>query len=180
MLIPLGILAASGSGGAMELISTTVMASTTGTVTFSSIPTTNYKHLQLRWVARDATNSGDFYFQFNGDGANNYSGHRIISGTGGVSSNANVPTSVIYNGLAANSSDPANVFSSGVSDILDAFSTSKNKTVRSITGVVGSNLFLAMRSGAWYSTSAVTSITMIAGGGGFVAGSRFSLYGIKG
>jgi len=181
MLIPLGFWAASGAGnpGAYELISTTVLSSTTANVNFASIPNT-YKHLQLRWVARDLTNSGDFYFQFNSDGGSNYTGHRLIAGTSGVSSNANVPTTVIYNGLAANSSDATGAFATGISDILDYGSTSKNKTVRSLTGVVSSNIYIAMRSGAWLNTSAVTSLNMIAGGGGFISGSRFSLYGIRG
>jgi hypothetical protein len=162
------------------LISTTILTGTASTITFSSIPTGTYKHLQLRWVARDLTNSGDFYFQFNGDGGSNYSGHRIVAGTSGLSSNANVPTTVIYNGFAANSSDTTGAFAAGISDIFDAFSTTKNKTVRSLTGVVSSNIYIAMRSGAWLNTSAVTSLNMIAGGGGFISGSRFSLYGIRG
>jgi hypothetical protein len=182
MSFGLGFWAAAGSGAAnsFELISTTILTGTASTITFSSIPTGTYKHLQLRWVARDLTNSGDFYFQFNGDGGSNYSGHRIVAGTSGISSNANVPTTVIYNGFAANSSDTTGAFSTGISDILDAFSTSKNKTVRSYSGVVSSNIFMGIRSGAWYNTSAVNQIVMIAGGGGFITGSRFSLYGIKG
>jgi hypothetical protein len=180
MLIPLGILAASGSGaGAMELIGTTLVGSTTGSVTFSSIPQT-YKHLQLRWAGRDASNSGDSYIRFNADSGNNYSAHRIAGGTGSVSSSVVVPASTIYVGVMANSSDASNVFAAGVTDILDYSSTSKNKTARAFTGTYGANIFVMLRSGAWYNTTAISSLEFISGGSGWVSGSRISLYGIKG
>jgi hypothetical protein len=69
----------------------------------------------------------------------------------------------------------------GVIDILDAFETTKNKTIRSFGGQVGSgaNLIL-LHSGFWNNTAAISSITLgVNGAPQFATGCRFSLYGIK-
>jgi hypothetical protein len=182
MLIPFGVFSAGvPTGSTFDLISTTIMTGTTSSVTWNvSGLSSTYKHLQIRWTGRDAGTSGDFYIQVNGDGGSNYSAHRIIAGTGGVSSSSNVSAGAIYTGTAANTNDTSGAFAAGITDIIEPFSTTKYKTVKALTGVVSSNIFVAMRSGAWLNTSAITSITMYAGGGGFITGSRFSLYGIKG
>ena len=72
-----------------------------------------------------------------------------------------------------------------VTDIYDAFSSTKNKTVRNFTGVAnaaGGNI--SMVSGLWVSTSAVSTITLLAYSQGvastFGVGARFSLYGVRG
>jgi hypothetical protein len=165
-----------------ELISTTVLDSTTPSVTFSSLEASasNYKHLQLRWAGRDASNSGDGYIRFNSDGGNNYSAHRVVGGTSNVVSTNVVPASVVYVTSMANTNDPTNAFSSGVVDFLDFSSTTKNKTARAFTGVSATNKFVALWSGAWYNTNAITSMEFFSGGTGWIAGSRFSLYGIRG
>ena len=81
--------------------------------------------------------------------------------------------------LMANSAATASAFGGGVVDILDPYSTTKNKTIRGLGGLAATNI--ALRSGSWASTDSVTSITCLPfSGGNWVAGSRFSLYGIKG
>jgi hypothetical protein len=181
MSFGLGFWAAAGGPGQFdyEQIATTLVSSTTGSVTFSSIPQ-NYKHLQLRWAGRDASTSGDGYIRFNSDGGNNYSAHRIIAGTGGVSSSAVVPASVVYVASMANTNDATSAFSAGVTDFLDYSITTKNKTVRALTGVQSSNKFIALWSGAWYNTTAISSMEFFSGGTGWIAGTRISLYGIRG
>lgn len=181
MYIPFGVFSA-GAGASetnsFELISTTLVGSTTSSVTFSSIAST-YKHLQLRWVGRDASTSGDSYIRFNGDSGNNYSAHRLAGGTSSVTSSAVIPASTIYVGAMANTNDEANAFSAGIIDILDYANTSKNKTARAFTGVAATNIFVMLRSGAWYNISAISSIEFISGGTGWVSGTRLSLYGVK-
>jgi hypothetical protein len=73
----------------------------------------------------------------------------------------------------------SNQYGAYITDILDFGSTTKNKTIKSLGGYASTGPYIMIRSGAYLSTSAVTSIT-ITGAGGFLAGSRFSLYGIKG
>lgn len=180
MLIPLGILASSGGvGAAYELLSTTLVGSTTSSVTFSSI-SAGYKHLQIRWTGRDASTSGDSYIRFNSDSGNNYSAHRLAGGGSTVTSNAVVPASTIYVGAMANTNDPSSAFAAGIIDITNYANTSTNKTVRALTGVSATNKYIMLRSGAWYNTNAISSVEFISGGTGWVSGTRISLYGIRG
>lgn len=167
----------------MELISTAYGTGSNATITFSSIPA-DYKHLQLRVVARN-TNSTQYsglVYRFNGDSGSNYSNHRMYGFGSGVSAQAsandnlvNDPFSVIGGGSVSN------VFATGVLDILDYASTAKYKTVRILSGCYnsGTENRVNLGSSAWRSTSAITSIS-IEGSNNFAAGSRISLYGIKG
>lgn len=178
----------SGSSAASyELISTTILGSPAASVTFSGLGTSAaaYKHLQIRGMARTTTNTGytSAGIRFNGDTGNNYSGHELVGSNGAMSSgggaNANAPSIWRISGGSLN----ANIFGSVVLDILDFSNTSKNKTVRSLSGMEGGsgNTLIQLTSAAWYNTSAITSITFIdASAGNFATGSRFSLYGVKG
>jgi hypothetical protein len=192
MLIPFGVLSAAGAGGfegipAYDLISTTVLASTSASITFSSLGTysADYKHLQLRMVPRD--NFGGeytvgYYLRFNGDTGTNYNIHRFLGTGASVLSLATANTSLIQIGLTAASLSPTSAFSGTVADILDPFSTTKNTTTRSLSGnAIGTGQIVEMNSGHWRNTSSVTSITIFSEAASvFQVGSRFSLYGIKG
>ena len=86
-------------------------------------------------------------------------------------------------GSTAGNGASANVFGVGVIDILDAFNTSKYKTVRFLDGYDnnGSGL-VALRSGLWQSTNAITDITVAPenfGGTTYKQYSTFALYGVK-
>lgn len=188
MLIPLGILAASGSAptGDYELISTTIVSGTsTSAITFnvSSFAST-YKHLQVRLVGRSGeatTGIYDLLIRFNGDTGSNYSGHNLRGTGSAVQSNALTSFTYILNeSTFPGNSNTANIFGSAVIDILDPFSTTKNTTTRSLGGHNSSTSRLYLGSGAYYSTTAVNSITVGPTAGSILAGSRFSLYGIKG
>ena len=191
MLIPLGILAASGGVAvaepAYELISTTVLGSDTSSVTFSSLGdySSTYKHLQIRGVARSsrtATNRDDSRIRFNGDTGSNYAYH-ALEGTGtSVGSYAGSSQTFGLFMFPSTNNDSSDRFSPVVVDILDPYSTSKNTTVRSFNGRIGSSPNLVnLISTLWNNTASVTSITLDNDGGpNWVAGTRFSLYGIKG
>lgn len=181
MLIPLGILAASGAPapiGDYELISTTLISSNTPSVTFDvSTFASTYKHLQVRIAAKyDGTSATDFFLRFNGDAGANYSHHRFLSNGSSLSAIPATSTSQAFIGFIANQ------FGGIVLDILDAFSTSKNKTTRSLVGSDGSPVREVMvTSGNWRNTNSVTSITIFPlTPWNMVAGSRISLYGIRG
>jgi hypothetical protein len=82
--------------------------------------------------------------------------------------------------MMASNGAGASIFGAGVVDILDSYSTSKNKTMRSFTGVyVNTQRFAMIRSSAWLSTASITSITVGSVDGSMVAGTRLSLYGVK-
>jgi hypothetical protein len=173
-----------GFDPAYELISTTLISSNTPSVTFSNLGdySSTYKHLQIRYTARvsRATALGTVIVRFNGDSATNYSSHDLYGNGTSVLSSAGTTIGYSWAGITTGSSSTSNVFSGVVLDLLDPFSTTKNKTLRSLAGQTSNN-FIVLGSGNWRSTSSVTSIVLSEfGGGDFVAGSRFSLYGIKG
>jgi hypothetical protein len=177
-LIPLGFLGA-GAKYDFELISTTLLSSTSTSVTFNSLPASKYKHLQLRIVAQGTSANANIFMTFNTDSGNNYSWHSLYGAGGSVTpdystSRANIAT---VNPVLASSY--GTIFTPSIVDILDPFSTVKNKTVRSFYGRTGVNI-VALDSGAWYSTSAVTSIELGITAGAMNVGSRFSLYGVRG
>ena len=186
-LSALGIFSAAGAGGGVslsdyELISSTILGSSTPSVTFSSLGdyASTYKHLQLRMTTRQDSNSNALQFRFNGDSGSNYRLHRLYGNGSSVGSGTDTGTS-LYTYTAAASGDTANVFSANVVDFLDAYSSTKNKTMRMLaTNGVGIYREISLLSGLWLNTASLTSIQLLPATSNFIAGSRFSLYGLKG
>jgi hypothetical protein len=121
--------------------------------------------------------------QFNADTGANYASHNLQgAGSGSPSSGGGGSASRITLAYTPGSPNTANAFSTFNADILDAFSSTKNKTVRSLSGQIdGSWTLVNLWSGAWFNTSSSTSIRLFSSNGtSYVTGSRFSLYGIKG
>jgi hypothetical protein len=184
-LSALGIFSAAGAGGVAfssdyELISTTTLGTATNSVTFSSLGTysSTYKHLQIRYAAKQSNSTSvGVYGRFNGDTAGNYSWHYLAGNGSSVSSSALTSTTSMLVGSAFGTGT-ANAFGGGVIDILDTYSTTKNKTVRSLEGRASE--WVALESGSWRNTASITSITLFPDVYNFSTGSRFSLYGIKG
>lgn len=180
MLIPLGFLGVAGALVDIELISTQVLGSS-GNVAFTSIPST-YKHLQLRIVGRDAGSSG-------GSSTVNltmnsltslYSQHALYATTATPSGGGSSANSAIQLGYVSGGASTANAYGFIVADFLDYANTSKNVVVRSIHGNAdGSSGGVGIRSG-FYNGLITLSRIDISTANGFAAGSRFSLYGIKG
>jgi hypothetical protein len=167
----------------MELIATSFGAGgTQGGISFASIPQ-GYKHLQLRITGRpvSAGYAGTMYLYMNNDGGANYNSH-LLKGNGSAVSSAAFTSGngIVAYGLNVESSTTAGSYSTSIIDVLDYTSTSKNKTARWFTGYTGSaSNQVALVSGAWRSTAAVTDM-YVAWDGYVATGSRFSLYGIKG
>jgi hypothetical protein len=189
MLIPLGFLAGSGGGvdTDYELIESYILGSSQAAVTFSSLDTysSTYKHLQIRYVARTDRGalSDTMRMRFNSDTGSNYAFHALEgTGSGVFSFSSTGQTGIsISSGLLA-SSAASDAFASGVIDILDFASTTKNKTTRALYGYTTSGDHRStLGSGFRVNTEAMTSLNFTAtSSANFVSGSRFSLYGIKG
>ena len=181
MPITLGILAQSRQAvatGAFDLLESTVLTSSQASVEFTNLSTkysATYEHLQVRIVALSGQ-ANWASIRLNGDAAAaNYRAHSLIGNGSTVSSAAwNGSTNGANIQILAGSTTPA----SSVIDILDPFSTSKNKTLRSLTGWVGNDL--ALTSGLYINTAAITEIRFRHDSSTFSSGSRFSLYGIRG
>jgi hypothetical protein len=190
MLIPLGILAASGAGGggSFESIATITASGGETSLSFTSIPGT-YASLQIRGIMRRAdasSNLGRVYLQFNSDTGANYAGHQLRgTDAGTVSASGSASASNFFAFRGAGALDASNTFGVGIADIHDYASTTKYKTTRSFTGLDNNGRSsgtseIYLYSGLWQSTSAITRIDLVFNGDTAAAGTTFALYGIKG
>ena len=169
-----------------ELIESVFLASNASSVIFNNLNqyATEYKHLQIR-LAIKSNNAAVWeigLMVFNNDFGANYSAHAlqatyqpslIIRSSG----TANAGNMYFSSAGATNSG----VSSSAVIDILDSFSDTKNKTIRSLSGYVQpSGGELSLNSGSWRNTAPISSINIFPlSGTAWLATSRFSLYGIR-
>ena len=168
--------------GDYESIATVYLSSGNQTnITFSSIPST-FTHLQLRLFAREtaAGVQNNEWMRFNSDSGSNYAWHELTgNGTSAAASSQSATTAMKAVSYIAGSSATTNVFGCAVIDILDYANTSKYKTVRSLTGSDNNGAgVVALTSGLWMSTSAVTSLSLIVTD--FARYSHAALYGIRG
>lgn len=155
-------------------------------ISFTNIPAT-YTHLQLRGIARSATtgSGGNFgtYIRINSDSGNNYAFHQLWGNGSSVQASAGTSQNVIYTLHAGpRAGDLANAFSAQIIDFLDYANTNKFKTVRTLGGHNLNNTSaqrIALTSGLWRSTSAISRIDFYVEGniGQFT---EMALYGIKG
>lgn len=167
------------------LIQRTTLASDTATITFSSIPST-YKHLQIRILGRStrAAANANMRIQINSDTGTNYSFHELYGTGASVAASGSASQIQTDVGRAPGTSiTDTNIFGVAIVDILDYASTSKNKTVRSFYGYDSNSTSgeVGLRSGAWLSTSAVTSISLFpASTTNWLTKTTIALYGILG
>jgi hypothetical protein len=177
------ILGVTASGfiqtGNYELISTFIVPSNQSSVTFSNLDaySSTYKHLQIRYVGMMDTVNRWWAWRANGDVGTNYRTHQL-----NIESSFSTLQSSAWT-LYAHDNNTTNEPISGVIDFLDAYSSTKNKVSRSLSGTASgaSRQHLALASGLWLNTSPITSLTMLlSDSGNFRTGSRFSIYGIRG
>lgn len=171
----------TGSGGASlssyESIATATGTGSSGTITFSSIPST-FKHLQIRFlnIVSSACSIG---FTVNGVGGTSYAWHYLGGNGGTVAANGFASQPKLYtNGMISSvGTAQPNV---GIIDVLDYGSSTKNKTFRILAGYEANGTGeIDVISGLFNSTNAITSISIAAEAGNFSTSSSFALYGIK-
>jgi hypothetical protein len=166
--------------GSYESIATVTSNGSSGTVTFSSIPST-YQHLQIR-ITGGISYSSNAYdaiaIQFNSDTTgSNYNEHYLA--TNGSTPYAGNYTTV-RNTAAWLIQSNTSILSSSIIDILDYKDTNKYTTCRSLSGFewnAGGGVFL--NSTVWINTAAVSSISLVSSSGAFITNSSFALYGVK-
>ena len=161
------------------LASVTVGSTSVSSIQFTGIPT-EYKHLQIRGIAKETGTSGGFNninIYFNTDSTGTSYAIHSVSGDGAsafAQATASRAKALIYNGLSQTTS----IFAGSVIDILDYASTNKYKTLRALAGVdFNGSGRIGLTSGLWQSTSAIHTITLE--GSSFVQYSSFALYGVK-
>lgn len=184
----LGVIASSNqqgrstvAGAYEQLGSVVVPSSGAASIVFGNIPQT-YAHLQIRWSARSTGTNINAIININDDTSSSAYWH-LIYGTGSAAAAYAISTSYISIGGTTISTDLANVFAGGITDILDYGNTNKNKTVRTQNGfdLNGGGYTYSMAYGQWINTAAITKITIKTGdAANWAQNSSFALYGIKG
>ena len=185
-MLLLGVLAAQAEGavaaaGSYDLLETEILTGSQASVTFSSLNSTygaNYQHLQIRMVARSSISDVHELpkITFNSTDGNS---HYLLGNGSSVSSAYNGSVSLV--GYATGATAASDIFTPTVIDILDPFNSTKNTTGRSLSGSVSNvsgELRLFFGSQLYNATTTISTLT-ISVANNFVAGSRFSLYGLK-
>jgi hypothetical protein len=162
-----------------EKIATTTLGSAAATVTLSSI-SGSYTDLVLVVQARSSfSNLSDILsVRINSDTGTNYSYTRVM-GDGSTASSARETGldvwRVNYNIPGATAT--ASVFGLDTIQFLNYSNTTTYKT--GLWRSSPAQILTLAAAALWRSTSAITSITLLANNGNLVTGSTFTLYGIK-
>ena len=152
----------------------TISYTGTSSYTFSSIPQT-YTDLRLVWRGVAGTTGSNMNFQLNGDTDVNYS-YTWVLGNGSTASSGRQNNQTRFS-LTESFAPQVNQVGLGIADIMNYTSTSVFKSVlmqcaQDQNGTGGHQPVV----GLYRSTSAITSLTLVAGN--FGTGNTATLYGI--
>ena len=169
----------------IKIASVTVGSGGASSIDFTSIPST-YTDLCLKLSTR--TNNTGVRVRFNSDSAANYSWRRLDGNGSGAFSNNNTTYGSPYNtflyfSMQNFTTDTADTFSNGEMYVPNY--TSSNQKSASLDSVAENNAataYMAMQSGLWTGTAAITSIALTpdtSTSPSFAQYSTATLYGIK-
>lgn len=166
-----------GPSGAFESIASATGTGSSGTITFSSIPQT-FQSLHIRVLFRPST-ADAIFMRINGSSSTVYTYHQLAGdGSTALSYGAGTQDKIYLDSYNYPSSTMPQAM---IINIENYTSTTQNKTVRCLTGTdLNSSGGIALSSGLYRSTTAVTSLTLNVAGSNFDTSSTFALYGIKG
>jgi hypothetical protein len=157
------------------------LSATTGSITFSNIPTT-FTDLILVVNAASETTHAFLNMQFNGDTGTNYSYTELLgNGTNATSTRYTNATQMFNANVAM---QQTTISFNGIYQIMNYSNSTTNKTGLARLNCINSdyNGSIAV-GGAWRNTSPITSIKVFPSRSGtpynFSIGSTFTLYGIK-
>jgi hypothetical protein len=155
-----------------EMIATTTLGSTATDITFSTI-SGSYTDLRIVFAGLSSSSTPNIWFQFNGDTGSNYSNTTLAgNGTTAVSVRSSNQTYGLMNAYGLSTTVIQ-------SDYLDVMNYSNTTTFKSAIARFAEGGGTGATINLWRSTSAITSIKIIAGGLSFASGATFTLYGIK-
>jgi hypothetical protein len=164
--------------GVTRQLADTTLGGATATIAFSSIPAT-FAHLLLVGQGRGdtAATATNLNLRLNGDSATNYSTQQVQGSS--ATASAAVTTAQTSAGIAsmAAASATAGVFSPVFAFLPNYAGTVAQKDLLALDLFIGTPV-VQLIGGHWASTSAINSITLLPGAGNFIAGTRFTLYGL--
>jgi hypothetical protein len=172
----------SFTGNFVSIQTYTVTSGGATSITFSSIPT-GYTHLQLRGIMQLAeSGSSDNWAALHLNGTLNTYQHTLYGNGSSASAAANGSTSDHQTDWFIDGPQSGNthIFAAFVTDILDYQSTTKNKTMRTLSGFDANGSGYVNFTSQLSSVGAVTDIEVFSrSGSGFSQYSSFALYGIR-
>ena len=153
----------------------------TGTVTFSSIPST-YKNLIVEFICR-STKAGaandSLSCRLNTDTTDANYRRQLLDAYGGTAAAAGGDDAIIAYISAANA--PADTATTGFMRLIQYAGTTFQKLCRTKSeyryDTSSTHLILSESAIHWENTAAITQIDLVLGSGNYVAGSTFRLYG---
>ena len=179
---------AFSSVGSYDSIASITTDGSASTYTFSSIPS-NYKHLQVRLNTRGAGSANVYnsWFTLYVNGVRtgtSYSQADLYGNSSTVAAGLNYRNQANLQPFYNNGPDsPTNQFTASIVDIFNYTNTNMNKSIRVHNGATTSlgttRLGTVLSNAAFYSTSAITSVSFLFNNGN-IADCKLSLYGIKG
>jgi hypothetical protein len=169
--------------GVVRPLGDTTLLAPAATIAFASIPGT-FASLLLIGTGRGDTSAANttLNLRLNGDSAANYASQYIQGNAATASAvEAASASSIAIGAIAAATATASHVGSiaivipqyAGTTFFKQAFSFG-TLTAALTTG----NMYAMVRGGVWANTAAVTSITLLPAAGNFIAGTRFTLYGL--
>jgi hypothetical protein len=157
---------------AYEVISTQTLGSAAATVTFSSIPQT---YTDLVFVISSGVTTGtyiNFYHRYNGSSSALYS-RTTLYGDGSTAASARATGATeAYSGLSETT-----IQSTTTIHLFNYSNTTTFKTC--LTRDTEAALIAQSRINLWRSTDAISSVDFVSASSTFIAGSTFTLYGIR-
>lgn len=156
-----------------DSIASTTLASTSATITFSSI-SSSYTDLVLVIAATNTGGNTDLFMRLNNDTGTNYS-YNWFSSTGSSVTSGRVSTTANVR-LGYYALPQSTVEYHSVTHILSY--TDTNSYTTWMTRANAASAGADMLSGTWRNDSAINRIDIVASAGAFGIGSTFSLYGI--
>jgi hypothetical protein len=160
------------AGSTYEPIATNTLATNQTTVTFSSIPST-YTDLIIVFNG-GCTVATTGRITYNGDTSTNYSQTDLWTTT---ATNTTRLTSQTYiTAIGRNSSSSTALNDNSIIHIMNYSNSTTYKSLLMRQNQAASFVYLGC--GVWRSTAAINQISFATGGGSFLAGCTFTLYGI--
>jgi hypothetical protein len=155
-------------------IATNTLGSAASSVTFSSIPGT-YTDLILISTAGVTSGALNFAVRLNSDSGTNYS-RTVLSGTGSVAS-TDRNTGLTYTILNDYGYLDTTLNTNIIGHFMNYSNATTFKTVLSRTNNAANGTSACVN--LWRNTAAITSLVILPTGSTFLAGSTFTLYGVK-
>ena len=170
----------SANASSFESIASASGTGSSGTITFSSIPST-YQHLQVRLLGNTSTTQASWGVRLNGSStATDYTAHKLTGNgsTATAGAYANNTNTYLWCGETGGVAANMNV---AIIDIQDYALTTNKKTIRTFTGVDNNSTigFVTLSSGLYMQSTAISSLTIYCGSN-WSSTTQVALYGIKG